>query len=167
MDTEDYKKNRAECWEEYCKTHPLCNTPVMRLNFDWTFSRAYDLGKEKEAITQEDVEKAAEKFADDIIIPASIPGIMVPFINGIAHDSYLQGAQDFLGKQEKDAGTSLWQRLTNDEKREIQCRYHTNECVLRDHKKRTGDKAQSKAVARMKLLENLFGEENLKKQNNG
>lgn len=72
-----------------------------------------------------------------------------------------------LGKQEKDAGTSLWQRLTNDEKREIQCRYHTNECVLRDHKKRTGDKAQSKAVARMKLLENLFGEENLKNQNNG
>lgn len=72
-----------------------------------------------------------------------------------------------LGKQAKDSDTSLWQRLTDDEKREIQCRYHTNECVLRDHKKRTGDKAQSKAVARIKLLENLFGEENLKKQNNG
>lgn len=68
-----------------------------------------------------------------------------------------------LGKQEKDAEDgSLWSRLTDDEKREIQCRYHTNECVLRDHKKRTGDKAQSKAVARMKLLENLFGKDNLK-----
>lgn len=68
-----------------------------------------------------------------------------------------------LGKQEKDAEDgSLWSRLTDNEKREMQCRYHTNECVLRDHKKRTGDKAQSKAVARMKLLENLFGKENFK-----
>ena len=68
-----------------------------------------------------------------------------------------------LGKQEKEAeSSSLWERLTDDEKREMQCRYHTNECVLRDHKKRTGDKAQSKAVARMKLLENLFGKNNLK-----
>ena len=166
MNTENYTKNRAECWEEYCETHPLCNTPVMRMNFDWTFSRAYALGKEKEAITQEDVEKAAEKFADDIKIPASIPGIMVPFINGIAHDSYLQGAQDFLGKQQKDTDDcSLWSRLTDDEKREMQCRYHTNECVLRDHRKRTGYNAQSKAVARMKLLEDLFGKENLKVEN--
>lgn len=70
-----------------------------------------------------------------------------------------------LGKQEKDADTLLWSRLTEDEKREMQCRYHTNECVLRDHKKRTGDKAQSKAVARMKLLENLFGKDNLKVDN--
>lgn len=166
MTQNDYEAKKRECWEEYCKTHPLCNTPVMRLNFDWTFSRAYDLGKEKEAITQEDVEKAAEKFADDIKIPASIPGIMVPFINGIAHDSYLQGAQDFLGKQEKDTEDgSLWSRLTDDEKREMQCRYHTNECVLCDHRKRTGDKAQSKAVARMKLLEDLFDKENLKVEN--
>lgn len=68
-----------------------------------------------------------------------------------------------LGKQEKDAEDgSLWSRLTDDEKREMQCRYHTNECVLHDHRKRTGDKAQSKAVARMKLLENLFGKDNLK-----
>lgn len=70
-----------------------------------------------------------------------------------------------LGKQEKDADTLLWSRLTEDEKREMQCRYHTNECVLRDHRKRTGDKAQSKAVARMKLLENLFGKDNLKVDN--
>ena len=68
-----------------------------------------------------------------------------------------------LGKQEKDEEVvSLWSRLTDNEKREMQCRYHTNECVLRDHKKRTGDKAQSKAVTRMRLLENLFGKENLK-----
>lgn len=73
-----------------------------------------------------------------------------------------------LGKQENDTEDgSLWSRLTDEEKREMQCRYHTNKCVLRDHRKRTGDKAQSKAVARMKLLENLFGKENLKNHSNG
>lgn len=72
-----------------------------------------------------------------------------------------------LGKQEKDAdGSTLWSRLTDDEKREMQCRYHTNECVLRDHKRRTGDKAQTRATARMKLLENLFGKDNLKPHDN-
>lgn len=58
--------------------------------------------------------------------------------------------------------TSLWSRLTDNEKRKMQCCYHTNECVLRDHRKRTGDKAQTRATARMKLLENLFGKDNLK-----
>lgn len=77
--------------------------------------------------------------------------------------AYEDGANFALGRQEKDAEVvSLWSRLTDNEKREMQCRYHTNECVLRDHKKRTGDKAQSKAVTRMRLLENLFGKENLK-----
>lgn len=93
--------------------------------------------------------------------------------NGNTYSTY--SALDFafdcayaLGKQEKDGEeASLWNRLTDDEKREMRCRYHTNECVLRDHRKHTGDKAQSKAVARMKLLENLFGKENLKNQNNG
>lgn len=74
------------------------------------------LGKQKEIISQEEIEKAAEKFADEIRIPASIPGVMVPFINGIAHDSYLQGAQDYLGKQDKDADTVIqgWVAVDDD-----------------------------------------------------
>lgn len=52
MNNQDYEQKRRECWDEYCKTHPMCNTPVMRLNFDWTFDRAYALGKqEKDADT--------------------------------------------------------------------------------------------------------------------
>lgn len=65
-----------------------------------SFDRAYALGKQFGNSEQVDVEKAAERYADEIRIPASIPGVMVPFINGLAHDAYLQGAQDFLGKQE-------------------------------------------------------------------
>ena len=50
MNNQEYEQKKRECWEEYCQTHPLCNTPVMRLNFDWTFDRAYALGKrEKDA----------------------------------------------------------------------------------------------------------------------
>lgn len=45
MTQTEYERKKRECWEEYCQTHPLCNTPVMRLNFDWTFDRAYALGK--------------------------------------------------------------------------------------------------------------------------
>lgn len=52
MTNKDYEQKRAECREEYCKTHPLCNTHVMRLNFDWIFDRAFALGKqEKDADT--------------------------------------------------------------------------------------------------------------------
>lgn len=50
-------------------------------------------------MTNEQIETAAEKFADEIRIPASIHGVMVPFVNGLAHDSYLQGAQDALASQ--------------------------------------------------------------------
>lgn len=46
MANKDHEQKKRECWEEYCETHPLCNTPVMRLNFDWTFDRAYILGKQ-------------------------------------------------------------------------------------------------------------------------
>lgn len=107
MNTKDYDQKKQECWDalhnELLKGEVQWQ-PVSRKDiFNYVFDRAFALGKEKEPITQEEIEKAAEKFADDIKIPASIPGIMVPFINGIAHDSYLQGAQDFLGKQEKDA----------------------------------------------------------------
>lgn len=79
--------------------------------------------------------------------------------------AYALGKQFGNTEQLNAEDGSLWSRLTDDEKREMQCRYHTNECVLRDHKMRTGDKAQSKAVARMKLLENLFGKDNLKVDN--
>lgn len=120
MNTKEYEQKKRECWDalynELLKGEVQWQ-PVSRKDiFNYVFDRAFALGKEKEPITQEEIEKAVEKFADDIKIPASIPGIMVPFINGIAHDSYLQGAQDFLGKQEKDADTVIqgWVAIDDD-----------------------------------------------------
>lgn len=54
MNNQDYETKKRECWDEYCKTHPLCNTSVMRLNFDWTFDRAYALGKQEKDAEKKD-----------------------------------------------------------------------------------------------------------------
>lgn len=163
MTDKEYEQKRRECWEEFCNDSCFCNSYGMTEEaFYSAFDRAYALGKEKETISQDEIEKASVEYADktaklyEVCNSEFVQEIMVAFE---------QGANFALGKQEKEVDTLLWSRLTEDEKREMQCRYHTNECVLRDHKKRTGDKAQSKAVARMKLLENLFGKENLKVDN--
>lgn len=99
MNNQDYKQKKRECWEEFIGNDGF-PTETMRQCFNYAFDRAYTLGKQFGNSEQVDVEKAAKRFADEIRIPASIPGVMVPFINGIAHDAYLQGAQDCLGKQE-------------------------------------------------------------------
>lgn len=161
MNNQEYEQKRRECWEEF--KNEVFNGNISYSpygSFDFAFDRAYALGKKKETVTQEEIEKAAKDYAYDVG-DSDWEQLRV-------RDAFVDGANFTFGKQEKDAEDgSLWSRLTDDEKREMQCRYHTNECVLRDHKKRTGDKAQPKAVARMKLLENLFGKENLKTRNNG
>lgn len=101
MTQQEYEQKKRECWEEFCRMNPSHNKSIFaRKVFDFAFDRAYALGKQFGNPEQVDVEKAAERYADEIRIPASIPGVMVSFINGLAHDAYLQGAQDFLGKQE-------------------------------------------------------------------
>lgn len=106
MNNQDYKQKKRECWEEFIGNDGF-PTETMRQCFNYAFDRAYTLGKQFGNSEQVDVEKAAERFADEIRIPASIPGVMVPFINGIAHDAYLQGAQDCLGKQESKQETMI------------------------------------------------------------
>lgn len=45
MDTEDYKKNRAECWKEYCnKYHHSEKDLIVKGAFYYAFDRAYALG---------------------------------------------------------------------------------------------------------------------------
>lgn len=160
MTQPEYEQKKRECWKEFCNESCFCNNYGMTEEaFYSAFDRADSLGKQTETIAQEDIEKAAEAFATPPI------GNGGKFTRQQVKELLVKFAQLLPGKQEKDADTSLWSRLTEDEKRKMQCRYHTNECVLRDHRKRTGDKAQSKAVARMKLLESLFGKENLKSEN--
>lgn len=108
MTQPEYEQKKRECWEEFCRANPSHNKSIFaRKVFAFAFDRAYALGKQFGDSEQVDVEKAAERYADEIRIPASIPGVMVPFINGLAHDAYLQGAQDFLGKQESKQETVI------------------------------------------------------------
>lgn len=97
MNNQEYEQKKRECWEEFIGNDGF-PTETMRQCFNYAFDRAYVLGKQFGNSEQVDAEKAAKRYADEIRIPASIPGVMVSFINGLAHDAYLQGAQDFLGK---------------------------------------------------------------------
>lgn len=61
------------------------------------------------AIPHEEIEKAAEKFADGLRVSSAIPGALVPILHAIAKSSYIYGAQDFIGKQEKGAEDTVIQ----------------------------------------------------------
>lgn len=50
-------------------------------------------------MTDEQLEKASDEYADNIKISTSIPGALVPLLHDIAKDSYRQGAQDALASQ--------------------------------------------------------------------
>lgn len=46
----------------------------------------------------DEINKAAEKYADNIEVPATV-GVMIPLLHDIAKDSYKQGMQDALFQQ--------------------------------------------------------------------
>lgn len=103
MTQQEYKQQRRECWEEFCKEHPLDATANGGVAFCYAFDRAYALGKEKETISQEEIEKAAQERADSILYDYRMEDMLrddlrVDMIN------LFKDAVDFaLGKQEKDA----------------------------------------------------------------
>lgn len=100
MTQQEYEQKRAECWEEFCKEHPLDATANGGVAFRYAFDRAFALGREFGNSEQVDIEEAAEKHADELRVSSTIPGALVPMLHDIAKSSYLQGAQDFRGKQE-------------------------------------------------------------------
>lgn len=119
MNKKEYEQQRRECWIE-CAFGD-CNlgdasTPVTVIDtckqvFDWTFDRAYALGKEKETITQEEIEKAAEKY-DDKHTEQLIHDMdndstsWKPLQDGI-RNAFKAGVNFALGKQEKDVGAVI------------------------------------------------------------
>lgn len=102
MNTKEYDQKKQECWEEYFK-HVVCGTDSHEYWFNKIFDCAFALGKEKEPITQEEIEKVAQERADNILHDYRIEEMLrddlrVDMIN------LFKDAIDFaLGKQEKDA----------------------------------------------------------------
>lgn len=66
MNTKEYDQKKWECWEEYFK-HVVCGTDSHEYWFNKIFDCAFALGKEKEPITQEEIEKVAQERADNIL----------------------------------------------------------------------------------------------------
>lgn len=106
MTQTEYDQQKRECWEEFCR-HIVDEEEAFYNMFD----RAYALGKlqascgqVKEAISQDEIEKASVEYADktaeqyEVCNSEFVQEIMVAFE---------QGANFALGKQEKDADTVI------------------------------------------------------------
>lgn len=93
MTTQDYVQKKRECWEQFCR-HIVDEEEEFYNMFD----RACELGREKETISQEDIEKAALDYIRTN-----------PFVNSrtatTARESFVDGANFALGKQEKEEET--------------------------------------------------------------
>lgn len=94
MTQQEYEQKRRECWEsfKFVLRAPYTSIKVFYLIFD----HAYALGREKEAITLEEIEKAAREYSDSL-------GKSRDVTWSDAENGFIAGADFALGKQEKDA----------------------------------------------------------------
>lgn len=112
MQKQDYEQKKRECWEEFFKENGIVDDkeiPNMDDDFSQIFDRAYALGREKETILQEEIEKAAEEYAEPSRTWAS--GAETQEIK----DAFKAGANFTLGKQEKDADAVIQGWVARDE----------------------------------------------------
>ncbi len=118
MNNQDYEQKKRECWENVKFALRAPNTA--REVFEFIFDRAYALGKQTETITQEEIEKAAEEYAAEVDknvrdlygienLPASLT------FGECAAESFREGVNFALGKQEKDADTVIQGWVARDE----------------------------------------------------
>ena len=105
MDNQEYEQKKHKCWEDFCRH--IVNEEEEFYNM---FDRAYALGREKETITQEEIEKAAKKYAAEVDknirdLYGNIPDAIM--FGECAAESFREGVKFALGKQEKDADTVI------------------------------------------------------------
>lgn len=108
MNKEEYKHKKRECWLDtanYCGFTPTNSTILSAFNS--AFDLAYALGKQTETITQEEIEKAWQKYAQEIGLPDSLNYATKPMIEIAIKQAFKAGTSLTLGKQEKDAETVI------------------------------------------------------------
>lgn len=94
----DYEQKKKECWLQFCREKGIdkeVNISIYEA-FDSIFDCAYALGKQKEEVTQEEIEKAANEFADREYEIGEVDWDAL-------HKGYYHGMKEALGKQVKDA----------------------------------------------------------------
>lgn len=113
MNNQDYEQKKRECWENVKFALRAPNTA--REVFEFIFDRAYALGKEKETITQEEIEEAAEKYAEKEMEYVYSEEWDSEYVQGLIESAWYDGANYTLGKQEKDADTVIQGWVARDE----------------------------------------------------
>lgn len=111
MNTKEYDQKKQECWENFKFARRSLNTD--KKVFDYIFDRAYALGKEKETISQEEIEKASVEFADREYEIGQVDWDAL-------YKGYSHGMKDSIGKQEKDAEKTV--TISKEEYEEL-CRF--------------------------------------------
>lgn len=97
MNNQDYEHKKKAYWLQFCREKGVdqeINISIYEA-FDSIFDSAYALGKQTEAITQEEIEKAATEFADKEYEIGEVDWDAL-------HKGYYHGMKDALGKREKE-----------------------------------------------------------------
>lgn len=108
MNTKEYEQKKQECWAAFKQQSECEGGCLMADAFFHAFDCAYALGKQAETITQEEIEKAAKKYAAEVDKnvrdlygieeqPASLT------FGECAAESFREGAKFTLGKQERES----------------------------------------------------------------
>ena len=117
MTQQEYEQKRVECWEEFKRTNLSAEVewqPINRYDvFCAAFDRAYTLGREKEIISQDEIDKAAEDY---VSFKKGGKCILSYIIERACRRAFKSGANFALGKQEKDAETVIQGWVCRDKK---------------------------------------------------
>ena len=116
MTQQEYKQKKMECWHHLAfNYHRLGDIP--KASFDYIFDIAYNIGKQKETITQKEIEKAAEEYVltrqqarhnakrEEDATLRDFDKTIKAWDAFDMEQAYEDGANFALGKQEKDADT--------------------------------------------------------------
>ena len=102
MDNQEYEQKKHKCWEDFCRH--IVNEEEEFYNM---FDRTYALGREKETITQEEIEKAAKEYTEKEMENVSSWEWDSEYVQGLIEHAWYEGVNFALGKQEKDADTVI------------------------------------------------------------
>lgn len=109
MTQPEYEQKKRECWEDFCR-HIVDEEEEFYNMFD----RAYSLGKEKEIISQYEIDEAAEDY---VSFKKSGECILSYIVKRACRRAFKDGANFALGKQENDMeGTVIQGWVCRDKK---------------------------------------------------
>lgn len=151
MTEQEYEQQRRECFVKFCKDNGIDQEVNISIfdAFDQIFDRAYALGKQKETITQEEIEKVAKEYVltrqqarhnakrEEDATLRDFDKTIKAWDAFDMEQAYEDGANFALGKQEKDA-ESKSMCLPDKEEKMTEKRYqYLNSLSLEDYDNET------------------------------